>query len=634
MNTIGPNYQSWVIDESEFPQSGPISDRIEFILKYGILAPSTHNSQPWLFEISDSELIVRPSMSYVLPFSDSAHRDLYMSLGACVANIVIAANHFSLGTEIEVREEDPLTSSIKVLFSNQKTNPETESLFESITKRFSDKRILPDQEIPSAKLEKLSGIASRGNVLISTDRSLIKELSAEYLTAAREFARNPGFVRELRLWMRGNNTKLGDGMPGSVSGLSNGKAVIGKAALKLNPKIMQAMAKKYEELIITSPAVGVISTAKDDIKSWVDAGMSLEWLALTATYEGITVCPMAAMVENDQRKDLEALFPGSNHIQIFFRLAVADQKAGFLHTPRRSVSKAIISSQNMKKIIPVKASSHFIMIGDKRIHYITCGSGDPLLLIHGANIGWGQWYPNLAALSQHNKVFALDLPGCGDSGDLDFHKLDFERDFVTCLKQFIQDLGLKELSVIGHSVGGTIAVKLSKDPDLDIKKIILVDPMGIINYVPPKQKIASVYPAIKLVSRTAMKPTRKNMTSFLLSVLGDDPSLDPRFIDYYHASVERSRTNHPLLLISGLVKKFRIKPEILILDDLGGLKLPVLIVMGDQDPLIPVSKVKAALGESVKSNLVVFSGTGHVPSLEKPKEFDSLAVNFLAKGAV
>lgn len=50
------NYKAWEVREIDFPSSGTIEEQIRFLLNYGVLAPSIHNTQPWIFEIKNNEL--------------------------------------------------------------------------------------------------------------------------------------------------------------------------------------------------------------------------------------------------------------------------------------------------------------------------------------------------------------------------------------------------------------------------------------------------------------------------------------------------------------------------------------------------------------------------------------------------
>src|SRR3989344_8879229 len=99
--------------------------------------------------------------------------------------------------------------------------------------------------------------------------------------------------------------------------------------------------------------------------------------------------------------------------------------------------------------IPYKIKK--IKIGKYLINYFEAGppageagAGKPLVLIHGGNIGWGQWYPNIPELSKHFKIYAIDMPGAGRSSKLDYAKLSFEKDYFEILSKFLQKLNLKK----------------------------------------------------------------------------------------------------------------------------------------------------------------------------------------------
>lgn len=102
--------------------------------------------------------------------------------------------------------------------------------------------------------------------------------------------------------------------------------------------------------------------------------------------------------------------------------------------------------------IPIQ--EEYMVIGSHRIHSIIAGSGPPLLLLHGANIGWGAWFPNLPAFAQKFTVYALDLPGSGHSSFIDFRHADLDKDFVETVAQFRALKKIENTKIIGHSLGG------------------------------------------------------------------------------------------------------------------------------------------------------------------------------------
>jgi len=73
------------------------------------------------------------------------------------------------------------------------------------------------------------------------------------------------------------------------------------------------------------------------------------------------------------------------------------------------------TEQTLANSLGIELAIKQIPIGAHKINYLVAGKGEPLLLIHGANFGWGVWYPNIPELAKHFTVYAIDLPGAGHS---------------------------------------------------------------------------------------------------------------------------------------------------------------------------------------------------------------------------
>lgn len=270
-----------------------------------------------------------------------------------------------------------------------------------------------------------------------------------------------------------------------------------------------------------------------------------------------------------------------------------------------------------------------IKIGDYLINYVTAGHGDPVLLIHGANIGWGQWHLNIPALAKYFQVYGLDLPGSGGSTRIDFYKADIKKEFLNVVDQFIKLKGFKRIHIIGHSIGGWIALKLVLQERKYIDKIVLVNPIGFTNFIPLNQRLMSIYFLAKLLTKTVIRSTRKNMRRFLSSVLYNPSALREEFVDYFYESVRKSKFSHPLLFISSLSNLFRMDSELVLLDSLSHVDRPTLIIVGEKDPLMPLVKSFEAFKLIPGARIEIFFNAGHVPSIEKSKEFNELVTNFL-----
>lgn len=288
------------------------------------------------------------------------------------------------------------------------------------------------------------------------------------------------------------------------------------------------------------------------------------------------------------------------------------------------------SDQQLIRSINLVAADKYYQAGSTKIHYIVAGSGPPLLLLHGATIGWGQWYANIRELANHFTVYALDLPGSGRSSAVDFRTADLTELFIKPIEEFIKSKNLNPVSIIGHSIGGWIAMKLAIRIPSKIKRLILVDPIGFTDQIPWHQRIVGIYPVANLLSRTALKPTKKNMEKFLMSVLYGQPKISSDYVSYFHSNIRRTKTSHPILFINGMMSGLHMRPELVLTKDIPNIKCPVLLVAGINDPIVSIEQVKKAKQLLPTAQLVTFDKTGHIPPIEKSKEFNKLALDFLS----
>lgn len=337
------NYGAWEISEKDFPKKSNTEERFKFFLRYGILAPSTHNTQPWKFQILKNAVTIFPDWNLCLPQADPDDSNLFFSLGCCTQNIIIAAAKFGYETKVSIDEQKNNAKITLQFTKTKKTDKNLTKLFQSLTKRYSNKLMYKNKKIDKEKFGQFKKISKDGaKILLNDNQKVIKEIAQNHVEAASKYAYNKKFAQELSMWMRPNNTKAGDGMPGFVVGQKNILSFFGKHIIKQFPQIMKVLAKKDKQLILSSSAVGIVATTDDDIKSWVHSGMAYEKLSLTAIGLGVNTTMMAAMVEDKFfKKELGKIFKNDNLTpQMFFRIGFASNEP--YHTPRRSLEKALI----------------------------------------------------------------------------------------------------------------------------------------------------------------------------------------------------------------------------------------------------------------------------------------------------
>ncbi len=314
----------WGIDREEFPTDAPLSERIRFLLQYAILAPSSHNSQPWEFVVEDGKIEIHTVEDRWLDVADRDKRELYVSLGCAIENLCIAAEQFDLGYEIDYHDD---TTPVAILTLSRDDEPRSErpaGLFDEITARYTNHQIFKDRPLSDDLREQLQDCVIEDDLTLHMiddpdQKELIAELQAE---ADRRQMDNPEYRKELAHWI--GIGALGDSWL---------KARIGQAVVTYLD-IGGSEAKKNSKLVTSAPAVGVIVTDSDDPTARVRTGQVFERLALAATAGGVAIHPMSQILERPEMREqlADVLDVDSARPQHLFRLGYPEEEQE--HTPR------------------------------------------------------------------------------------------------------------------------------------------------------------------------------------------------------------------------------------------------------------------------------------------------------------
>lgn len=271
-----------------------------------------------------------------------------------------------------------------------------------------------------------------------------------------------------------------------------------------------------------------------------------------------------------------------------------------------------------------------IQIDGLSINYLVAGQGKPLLLLHGANMGWGQWYENIDDLAKHFTVYALDLPGAGKSTKIAYKHLSPQQHFVGVAEKFIEQKNLRDVSVIAHSVGAWVALKLILGEKSRIAKAVLISPIGFSKKNPIQYILAGIEPIARLLSRTVMKIRPFSIKKFVESGFHNKTKLENDFLNYYYESIQYSPENHPLLLMNKMTTALKVKKEFILLDFLSSIKIPILIISGLHDKIVAPHQVHLQAFKLIRnSKIEIMADSGHVPFLEEKEKFNKLIIEFL-----
>ena len=248
--------------------------------------------------------------------------------------------------------------------------------------------------------------------------------------------------------------------------------------------------------------------------------------------------------------------------------------------------------------------AQFLVVRDVRIRYMSAGQGKPLLLLHG----WGTSLDTFAAmtedLTRQFRVTAFDFPGHGGS---DMPPETWAVDaFVGLTLGVMAQLGIERTSILGHSFGGRVAIKLAAAHPETVDRLILVDSAG----VPPRQ--------------TVRRRLKRLASRFANTVggLGRPGQAVRRKIVARIASPDYKAAG-PLLATFLAVVKEDLRPV------LPRIKAPTLLIWGESDEDTTLADARTMEKLIPDARLLVIRNAGHFSYLEQYGRFRLAVIPFL-----
>jgi len=173
MKNYDPRVTPWQINEQDFPHDGYSAKKLQFLLRYAILAPSSHNTQPWKFSHGEDEIQVFIDRTRWLKVADADQRELHISVGCALENLLIAAEHFEYGHQVTYFPEpanEELVATVKLKPQGQPTPFRNPALFEAILNRQTNRKVYEERPIPQNDLQYLQNCCVEGGYLVAHDR--------------------------------------------------------------------------------------------------------------------------------------------------------------------------------------------------------------------------------------------------------------------------------------------------------------------------------------------------------------------------------------------------------------------------------------------------------------------------------
>ncbi len=333
-----PRVTPWRIDDGEFYDLEDRRAQIEFLLRYAVLAPSGHNTQPWSFHITDDGVEVNADFQRCLSVVDPDDRELLMSIGAAITNLRVAAARFGFESSVLYRADaDPL--ALVALRETSSPDADLIRLFPAIKMRHTNRHDFDGRALEPEALGSLCDFIDDHALTIHIVAPHEKTQVAELIEEGDKLQMaNGSFRRELADWVRPSDSDQPDGISGDALGIPD--PITPAAPWLLRRFDVGAIQSRHDrELAEHAPALLIVH-ADDDRVSLLRAGETLEHLLLLLTKLSLQYSFLNQAIEVPVLRDQLQLIAGTLHPpQLLLRVGYGRpiERA----TPRREVGAVV-----------------------------------------------------------------------------------------------------------------------------------------------------------------------------------------------------------------------------------------------------------------------------------------------------
>ena len=242
----------------------------------------------------------------------------------------------------------------------------------------------------------------------------------------------------------------------------------------------------------------------------------------------------------------------------------------------------------------VEPCKRSVLVGGDSVGYRVGGEGEPLVLVHGLSGSSRWWARNVPALVERHRVYLVDLPGFGSLGRL--HRRFALHDAAGWLHRWMQAVGLERANLVGHSMGGYIAVNLAADRPDAVDRLVLVAPAGV--------------------------PSGRSLLGHLIPTVTAASVGSPRAVPYVLLDAARASPRATWRAARALLAAN-------LLEHARRVTAPTLLIWGANDVLVPPSLAPALRAAIPHARLVILPRGGHTVMFDRPDAFNDALRAFL-----
>ena len=330
----------WAIDAANYPVTDSL-EQLRFLVGYAILAPSTHNTQPWRFVVTGDRIDLWSDPSRSLPQIDPDQRQLFMSCGAALMNLRLAIRRFGHSERVlylpDARHPDLIASVSPD--EAARPAPRDRALFDAIVRRRTNRDPFLDRPIGQDLANEIMKEAADQQAwmvrLESHDKLTVAYAIAE--ADRRRFA-DATYRDELSHWLVPRGSDRRDGIPMVKKDVATALPLVAPIAVRHLDR--GGVIASHEAALTThAPMLAVLGTELDEPLAWLWAGQALEAVFLRATSHDVAMSFLNQVVEDAEMRDVIA--DASNHSgvpQLVLRFGYGPPQ---LATPRRPLADVL-----------------------------------------------------------------------------------------------------------------------------------------------------------------------------------------------------------------------------------------------------------------------------------------------------
>ncbi|MCX5846367.1 MAG: alpha/beta fold hydrolase [Deltaproteobacteria bacterium] len=277
---------------------------------------------------------------------------------------------------------------------------------------------------------------------------------------------------------------------------------------------------------------------------------------------------------------------------------------------------------------PLLPKDQYIKAGEINTRYWSVGDqGSTVILIHGLGASAEIWMHNVDAIAEQHRVYVPDLAGFGrsDKPVSSFTPLDY----AYFVDDFMKALNIEQVSLIGQSLGGGIALQYALQYSQKVNNLILADCAGFGKEIIWTLRLMSLPGIGELLSY----PSRIGVSIFFKLAVSNHALITEDFIDiYYKLFTQPGSPEFLLKVVRMLVDGRGAREEVLspIMESLHKIKRPTLIIWGEDDRVFPLKHAYYGKENIPNSQLYIMKQCGHIPNFEQSEDFNKVVLDFLA----